>query len=214
MTIASLAAIVREILSIDESYEATSLPAGLRRNLKKLLRDYHFPKSVRKEVYFPILGQQDFLLPDGFKKDLSVRWFSNYGGENAWSDPLGKFESFELPDATGLASKFRLEGLNLITNTPLSSPYDNTQLWLFYESMDLASNEDWFLADFEDILLTYSVYRLSMDYRKPEVTAIYANLWAEERQAIAIYLNELEFDNQFIQWREPNNHPVRERYPR
>ena len=86
----------------------------------------------------------------------------------------------------------------------------HTYIWA--ETMDAASNEDWMTTDFPDAVLLFAVTRGSAQFRKPEVMAAYAQLWADERESLAIYLNELEWNNADIRMREARP-PAIERYP-
>jgi hypothetical protein len=49
-------------------------------------------------------------------------------------------------------------------------------------------------------------------FRKPDVAQIYSQLWADERQSLAVYANELEWNNAVIYQREARGFPS-ERYP-
>lgn len=211
MTVAALTPRVREALGVASSYDAETIPALIRRSIKRLLRDYHFPKSIQKQAFTNlILGSKEYTTPAGFKKALLLQFYDPTAG--AWSEPLRRSEGFRLPQPDGVPRYYWAEGTKLVTDTKLAISQVGLTLELYYESMDLASNETWMVADFEDVLFYHSVFRGAAEMRKPEVMQAFAPLWQEEAQSLAIYLNELEFDNLEMQMKELQPR-LRERYP-
>lgn len=214
MSVAALVPRVREALGVSTSYDAETIPALIRRCIKRLLRDYHFPKALVKETFTPLAeGDFEFDLPSGFKKEYLVNFYDS-ADDGSWSDPLLKSEGFRLPEPEGyVAAHYWLEGTKLLISTPITSEQTTLTLQLYYESWDVDTHEDWFTEDFEDVLFYYSVLKGAAEMRKPEVLQAFAALWEDERTSLAIYANELQFDSLEMRAREPRGWN-RERYPR
>lgn len=225
MTVETLTPRVREALGVSSSYDTETIPAAIRRAMKRLLRDYHFPKAISTVTWKTtavdpepalIPGQQVFPLPKGFKKDMTVIY--SQPGESVfdikYSAPLKKLEGFRAPNSGDWSAKYYwLQGQNMVIDKWLTElPTDPLGLTLIYEGWDVEVNESWFCEDFEDVLYLLTVYRTAAEFRKPEVMKAYAPLWAEEQQSLAIYTNELEWDNIDVMMREATWQPT-ERYP-
>lgn len=216
MTVASLTPRVRTALSVSNSYDAEEIPAAIRRSISRLLRDYHFPKMVRLHEYaLSTLEQQAFTLPAGFKKDLQVRLYDedhiSYA-DRKWSEPLRKLGSFTLPPRDRVPRHYWLQGLDLMLDTPVEEVFLNYKLQLYYESQDLAFNESWIVADFEDTIFYMTCARYAIELQKPEVAQAFSDLWDDERTSLAVYLNELEFNNYDILMHAPGE-ADHSRYP-
>lgn len=198
-------------LAVSSSYADEKIPALIRRSINRLLRDYHFPKSVKRvDFASAVAGTTEFNLPAGFKKELEVRYYNP--GDSTYSDPLRKRERFQLPYPRGTPYFYWLEGERLVVDTPFSESMTGFSTYIWYESMDAAGNEDWFTTDFPDAAFYLSVVRGCAEFRKPEVMQTYAPLWDDERTSLAIYLNELEWNNADIMMREARGYNP-ERYP-
>ena len=211
MSVDALTPEVRSALGVSESYDDEKIPALIRRSINRLLRDYHFPKAVKRQDFTNLLlGSKEFTLPDGFKKELEFRLYDP--SDESYTDPLSKKERFQLPYPDGGPKFYWLEGLKLVIDTPLDLARVGFSAFLWYESMDWLTNEDWMTEDFEGAVYHFSVVRGAAEFRKPEVAQIYASLWADERESLAIYLNELEWNNADIRMREARGFPS-ERYP-
>lgn len=210
-TVDTLVPLVRSALGVSSSYDDEKIPDLIRRTINRLLRDYHFPKAVKKyEFTNLLLGSKEFTLPAGFKKELEVRLYNPT--DVSWSEPLRKKERFQLPYPDGSQMFYWLEGTKLIIDTKLDSAQVGWSLVLWHESMDVASNEAWLCDDFPDSVMYFSIVRGAAEFRKPEVASIYGPLWTDERESLAIYTNELEWNNTEIRMREPAGYPS-ERYP-
>jgi hypothetical protein len=227
MSVATLTPRVREACGVSTSYDDETIPALIRRCIQRLLRDYHFPKSVRRLDYDFTLDQIAYPLPAGFKKELSVQWYDS-NGEGSWSDPLNKSNGFRRPQPDNFPRWYWLQGTDLVLDTPVTSLMNTFTLQLYYESMLVedvlfddgttitvleAGNESWFTTDFEDVLYYFAMTRAAAEFRKPEVAQTFAPLWQEEAASLAIYTNELEWGNVRMQAMEPRRLP-QERYPR
>lgn len=226
MTVEKLTPRVREALGVSSSYDAETIPFAIRRAIRRLLRDYHFPKSVATYTWKttnvppePVLGlkQQSFPLPKGFKKDMMVIYSQpgmNPTADVYYSEPLKKLEGFRAPNNGDWAAKYYwLEGQNFVIDKYLyTMPAEALGLSLVYESWDVSLNEKWICDDFEDVIFLLAVYRTAAEMRKPEVMKAFAPLWQEEQASIAIYANELEFDGLNVMQREAV-WVHRERYP-
>lgn len=210
MTVAALTPLVRKALGVSQSYDDEDIPALIRRCIVRLLRDYHFPKSVVRQSFPLVLGQQSVALAEGFKKDLGIRFYNP--NDFTWSEPLSKADGFRLPQDRGHAAYYWLEGELLYLDTPITNGWEVTTLELWFESTLVSLHENWFTADFEDLLFCYTVFRGSTEYRKPEVAKIFGPLWADDRASLAVYVNELEFSNISVEMKERRPVPI-ERYP-
>jgi hypothetical protein len=203
---------VREALSVDESYEATIIPYGIKRAGKRLLRDYHFPWAVQKQVFANLAaGSKDYAMPTAYKKELLVRFFDTE--DLTYSNSLAKSDGPVLIAEDGVPRKYWIWGGSISTDIVLDATQAaTTQLEVWFESLDWDANETWLLARFEDILYTYSTFRIAAEKNKTELAQIYASLWTDEQRSLAIYLNELEFDNQEF-YRRESSAVLRDRYP-
>lgn len=212
-TLSELTTRIREALGVDDSYEAAIIPFGIERTAKRLLRDYHFPWSVSKQTYTGLAaGKQDYTLPVGFKKELAVFFYDTE--DKTYGDPLGKKDGFTLLGSDGVPRHYWVWNGNLSTDIVLDA--DNastTNLILWYESLDWAANQTWMLDRFDDMLFTYCVFRMATEFSKPELAQLYGQIWTDDRTSLAVYLNELEFDNTENYLREARSFPT-ERYPR
>ena len=213
MSVAALVPKVRKAVGVSSSYDDEDIPDLIRRCIKRLLRDYHFPKSVVKVEYDSLtLGQQEFELPAGFKKELRVQFYDGTGTTPTWSDPLQKRDGFVLPQSRGYARYYWLVGNNLVIDTPLKDGWEDTTLQLWAESVDVTTHEGWFTEDFEDLLFIFASLRGAVEYQKSEQAQLYGALWEEDKTSLAVYANELEFGNLNMQLNEPRERPI-ERYP-
>jgi hypothetical protein len=198
----------------DSTYEAEDLPSSVKRYVKKLLRDYNFPKSVQIQTYqHPVEGSQNYALPEFFKRDLQVVWMDDTNPVSpAYGAPLRKRESFIHPDPDGISRYYWLQGAMLWTDISVPAGSPSSNLILVHQNHSIADNMQWMLDDFEDILFSLSMMRLSGELSKPELAKVWAALWQEDQKSIAIYLNELEFANLDMVQRE-TGHRTTERYP-
>ena len=211
MSVDALVPEVRGALAVSSSYDDEKIPALIRRCINRLLRDYHFPKAVKRQDFLNLpLNANSFGLPVGFKKELEFRLYDPVSG--TYSDPLVKRERFQLAYPSGAPHYYWLQGTTLMIDTPLNASYTGFSGFLWYESMDTASNEDWMTTDFPDAVFYLSVVRGCAEFRKPEVMQTYAPLWQDEQTSLAIYLNELEWNNSQINMKEARGWPA-ERYP-
>lgn len=227
MSIDSLTPRVREACGVSAAYDEETIPALIRRCILRMLRDYHFPKSVRRTDYTPILNQTAFTLPAGFKKDLSVQWYDP-SDAGSWSDPLNKATGFRRPQPDGFARWYWLQGLNLMLDTPTPTSMTSFSLQFYFESLQVEDivedtgttftvieegNEHWFAEDFADVLFYSAVVKGAAEFRKPEVAQTFTPLYQEELGSLAVFTNELEWGNARMQMMEPRLRQT-ERYPR
>jgi len=210
-TIAEMVPDLREALSVDASYDAVVLPGIITKCIKRLMRDYHFPKSLTKQTFTPILDQQAYALPAGFKKELLIRFYDPV--EDTYGQPLLKREGPVLPMSDGSSCYYWREGGNLLTDITLAAENVGIELHLHYENVDPVTNEAWFVPDFEDVLFSYCMYRASAQLRKTELKKAWKELWAEDRTSLAIFANEIEFDNSELMMRETSPVVDNNRYP-
>lgn len=190
MSVADLVPRVRVALGVSDSYDAEDIPALIRRQIVRLLRDYNFPKAMKRaQIVVPDATTTAYALPAGFKREALVNIYDPVG--TLTSAPLKKREGFI--GATLQPDYYWLQGQNIVVNAGFTDAGVGMYLMVYYLSMDYASNEDWMTADLEDVLFTLSVYRGATEFRKPDVGAAFAPLWQEDQRSIAIYANELEF---------------------
>lgn len=216
MSIASLTPLVREALGVSSSYDATSIPAWIKAAARRLLRDYNFPKSKTSKTWSGAdivsqigMPQPSFALPAGLGKIGALRLSDS---NNNWSDPLVRRERFVLASTGDVNSwMYWLDAQNLRLSNPITAEMSGYFLQLWYQSIDPDTNT-WIYDDFEDLLRYMVVYREAAAMRKPEVQAAFQSLYTEELSALAIYLNELEWDGVVINQREART-ARSERYP-
>lgn len=212
-TIAEFAELLRDRLSVDDSY-LPDITASVERYVRKLLRDYNFPKSVRTEIYTGLTaGQQSYTLPADTKKPLMVLFRDTADvAAPQYGAPLLRRGGFTLPASDRIARHFWLQGEELWTDISIPTGAPSTELILMYQSNSYAYNIDWMLADFNDILFSLAMFRLASELGKPELTQVWTAMWVEDQRGLAIYINELEFDGLELLMKEAA--PSRaERYP-
>lgn len=200
-TVDTMVPLVRSALAVSSSYDDEKIPDLIRRTINRLLRDYHFPKAVTR-FEFPTLVEDDvdFVLPDGFKKELEFRLFDPVS--DSYTDPLRKKEGFQLPYPSGAPYYYWLQGTKIVLDTPIDASRAGFKAVLWYESMDTAANESWLCNDYPDSVMYFSIVRGAAEFRKPEVASTYGPLWTDERESLATYLAELEWNNAEIYQRE------------
>lgn len=201
MALVDLVERVRSALAVSADYDA-QIEAGIKSAGRRLLRDYNFPKQIVKLTY-PLVaaGSQYLALPADFKKPLGVRLSQFEEATTFWSEPLTRAEAFKLPSPDGVPRHYWVEGTNLWLDTAM--PTEGLDVVLWYQSSSWDDNAAWLLADQEDTLFYFAMTRLAPEMRKKEVFEVFAPLWSDERQSLAIYLNELEWDDVTILMREP-----------
>lgn len=206
---------LQDRLGLDSSYvQGGDIPSSVKRLMKKFLRDYHFPKSLQLQQWTSIVADtQTYTLPAGTKKPHAVYFYDN-SDPIKYGQPLTKREHRVLPHPDGQARHYWIIGSTLYTDIIIdaTTAAEGINLAMLYESLDVDANESWMLEDFEDILFSYCMYRLSGEFGKPELMQIFAPIWQEDRTGLAIYSNELEFDDLYIVQRELNSKRLA-RYP-
>jgi hypothetical protein len=223
MGIEALVPSVRRKLGVSSSYDSEEIPDIIRGSIGRLLRDYNFPKSIRRAYLGSgavdgdgnatlAAGDQTFELPTGFKREFQLRFYDPADG--TWSEPLSKREGFRLP-AAGVVETgwYWFEGTALWIDLAIEDDGAGKQLVLIYQSMLLDEiSEAWISTEWPDAVTYLSVMRGALDFRKPDVAKDYAALWTDEQTSLAIYLNELEWGNVVMMQRE-RAIPTLERYP-
>lgn len=192
---------VRGTLSVSSSYD-TLIQQQVEGAMMRLLQDYNFPKTIRKQEYSSLaVGEDTFALPSFFKKPLAVRIHIAESGTHFYSDPLGRSQGFVLPSANGTPAYYWLENESLVLNCGMpSAGYD---IFLWYQTKSLMLCQDWLLSDLNDAVFYFSLVRCCPLVKKAELLETFASLWSEERTSLAIFANELEFNDSEIQMREP-----------
>jgi len=223
MSVDALVPRVRRGLGVSSSYDAETIPDIIRSAIRRLLRDYNFPQTLNRWYFgsggtgnegastrLLALNDQAFNLPTGFKKDFQLRFYDP--AEETWSDALEKREGFVQPSASGTTSNYWIEGTKLYIDTPIEADGVGKQLVFIYQSKDVTANENWITDDYEDAVVYFAAMRGAVEVRKPDLAKVFAELWADERESLAIYLNELEWGNVIMMQRERKLPPL-DRYP-
>lgn len=207
---------VRLAAAVSASYNATVINTALERAMKRLLRDYNFPKSIRS-VFTEgdtEVGQQVYPAPPGFKRILSLRFKDT--GSNAYSHALKRRHGFTLPlanptEADLYGTYYWLEGTNILVDRP--APVSSIRLTVWHQSQLLDdAMKAWMLEDLEDLIFSRATFLVTSELRKEELAQLFAARVAEETQSIAIYANELEWEGMDMHMREVSGWPA-ERYP-
>jgi len=117
-----------------------------------------------------------------------------------------------MPASSGATSNYWIEGTTLWIDTAIEADGVGKQLVFFYQGLAVTPNESWITVDWADAVVYSSAMRGAVEVRKPELADTYAKLWADERESLAIYLNELEWGNVVMMQRE-RKLPALDRYP-
>lgn len=195
---------LRRALGVSASYDDNELTDMLQSAVRKLLRDYNFPKSKRRAYLGTgtastvnggatlALSDLSFPLPTGFKKEGVLFVFDPTTG--SFTPALTKAENFRFPQLDGLNKFYWLEDGQVWLDNPIDSDTAGYQLVMLYQSNDVSSNESWITDEFEDAVFYVAATRGAVDVRKPELAQTYGTLWKDEQETLAIFLNELEWD--------------------
>lgn len=194
---------VRDALSVSASYD-TIIEQAVRGAVDRLLRDYNFPQSVLLCKWENVeASATEFTLPAGMAKPLSVRVHGLIDNEHTYTEPLKRRSGFTLPGSSDVLDTYWLMGNKLCLNSTIDETGYDVYLW--YQSKDFTANEAWLFADFNDTVFIFSTLRAAMLVKKEEVFNTYTALWSEERASLAIFVNELEFNDVEMRMREPNS---------
>lgn len=208
MTIAAMVPVVREALGVSSSYDAVTIPAGLRRAIVFMLRTWTFPQAL-EQVNVPIAnGAQQAALPvTGVGKVRAVRLKD---GSGLLFKRLRRTLIGELPSTNGPLFYWQ-EGNLLKLDTPISGAGYSADVW--YNSTDVDAADAWITSDFEDITFTLATMRLAIELRKTEVASTFQAIWQEHVPALAQYLHEVEFNDLDIRMKpDIDPPPVPQRY--
>lgn len=215
---------VRRLLGVTSAYDDNEVTDIIRGAIRKLLRDYNFPKS-RARAFLGTgapsvvngentleLSDMEFPVPTGFKAEGVLYFFDPVTG--SFSAPLTKREAFSPPPDDGYNKFYWITEGKVILDEPVdwSSADNDYQLVMLYQTMDVDSNEAWITEEFEDAVVYLACTRGAVEVRKPDLAQAMSQLWTDEQNALAIYLNELEWDNVEMVQREPAPLPLG-RYP-
>lgn len=208
MTIATMTPLVREALGVSSSYDASIIPAGIRRAIAFMLRTWSFPQALEVQN-FPIAnGASSIALPvTGVGKIRAVRIRDSGSTE---FKRLRRTLVGELPHTEGPVYYWQ-EGNVLKLDTPISGTGYSIDVW--YNSTDVDAADPWVTSDFEDVTFNLSTLRLAVELRKPEVAQVFQAIWQEQVPSLAQYLNEVEYNDLDVRIKpELAPPPVPERY--
>jgi hypothetical protein len=207
MTIAALVPVVREALGVSSSYDATSIPAGIRRAIVFMLRSWSFPQALVTANYAIALNGNSVSLPvSGVGKIHTVR-MKDASGEltkRLRRTLIGESAVYVGPEY------YWQEGNKIVLDTKVTEAGYSIDVW--YNSINVDAADAWITSDFEDIVFTLSVMRLAQDMRKPEVQQAFASTWQEQIPTLAQYLNEVEFNDMDIRMKPSVNPTPVDRY--
>lgn len=207
MTIATMTPIVREALGVSSSYDATTIPAGIRRAIAFMLRTWTFPQAlVTTNIAIALNAKQIALPATGVGKIRAVRLKD---GTGTLFKRLRRTLLGELPRADG-PSYYWQEGNILKLDTAVTESGYSADVW--YSSTDVTAADPWITVDFEDIVFTLSTMRLAQELRKPEVLQAFAASWQEQVPSLAQYLNEVEFNDLDVRMKPEVNPTPTDRY--
>lgn len=212
MSIASLTPRVREALGVSSSYDAATIPAAIKRAAQRLLRDYNFPKALTNSNIVLQFGVQDYPRPAGSGKILRVQYYNPT--DDTYSEWLTRLDRAGLPINGGYSShNWWTFGTRIFVSNKADQQAVSQGMVLNVHYLTIDPDvATWIYDDFEDVLFYMTVYREAAAMRKPEVQQAYQALYTEELQALAIYLNELEWDGVVVNQREERIR-FTERYP-
>lgn len=202
---------VRGALSVAASYDPVLLQA-VNGAIERILRDYNFDRSIKLQKSLDLaVGADNVDVPSGLKRPLMVRFHQLDGtGAHLYSERLDRATGFVLPPQGQDPTHYWLMDGKLYWN--LATPEAGLDLFFWYQSRDVTTNQDWVLADFNDAIFYLSVIRAAPLVKKAEILSTYTPLWADERSSLAIFTHELEFNDVVMYQREAA--PRRgERYP-
>lgn len=215
MTYISIRDDIKAALGVGDANDAILL-SGVKRAGRYLLRNFNFPQSL---IYF----QTDALAADadeidldsGTGKILGVRLKFDDGSGESETNPLysvmRRREPSVLPVLGGPSLFWRTDQtLKFDRGVPDESSY-YVEIW--YQSVDLTVTESWLTCDYEDVMFNLGAKYCCPLVHKPELLPMYDSLWQESQAMLAVYLNELEWENYSL--RMGNDEPlvVAERYP-
>lgn len=208
MTIAAMVPVVREALGVSSSYDAVTIPAGIKRAIVFMLRTWTFPQALEQvEVAIADGASQAALPVTGVGKIHAVRLKD---GSGLLFKRLRRTLIGELPHSNGPVFYWQ-EGNLIKLDTPIAGAGYSADIW--YNSTDVNAADPWITSDFEDIVFYLSTLRLAVEMRKTEVAGTFQALWQENVPALAQYLHEVEFNDLDIRMKpDIDPPPVPERY--
>lgn len=217
-TVTEMSSMVREALAVSSQYEGTTIPTAIRQVMQRLLRDYNFPKSIRRATLANIgPGTVQYAMPKGVKKVFGVRFYNPT--DNTYSKHLERREGITLAPADPAPDDiygryYWIEGNTLFIDTPMPIIVGQPLSLVIWHQSTLvdAAQEEWMMDDLQDLIFSRSVVRLAAQLRKPEAMQAFAGLVTDETQSVAIYSNELEWEGVQMVMREPRAMPS-PRYP-
>lgn len=207
---------IQENLNVDASWLTTKIPRGVTRAVKRLLRDYHFPKADRTQIWDGLIaGQQQYTLPDDFGLErILVFMDDTNAAAPLFSDPLRKRDAFVRPGSDLIPRFYWMEGTTLWTDIVVpSEDAANTNLVMIYRSNDYDYNLEWMLEEIPDVLLSLSMFRLCAEFNKTELLPGWSALWKEDKRSLALFANEQEYHNMDIVMKEVDRTRRDNRYP-
>jgi hypothetical protein len=213
-TVAELAAKVRVAAAVSSTYDGTVVTDAITRTMKRMLRDYNFPKSVRRQTWAgAAIGAQSYPVPAGLKRPLELRFTNPVDG--TWSDELERKDGFVLPQVGDTERPYGryywIEGTNLYVDRPM--PVGGLNLVLWHQSLVVdTESTTWLLDDFEDLIFSRACFLLTSELRKEELAPVFDARVQDEMTSIAIFANELEWQGMNMMMREANG-PRGQRYP-
>lgn len=205
MTYASMVPEVRDALTVTSAYD-TLILAGIRRAVSYMLRNFNLPKSVLRFAPAAFAAATTrVVMPANFGKVKIARITS--GGVVKM---LRRREEGVPSYGGALPEVYYMEGNDLVFDVAAPAA---TTLEVWYQTTDPATVEPWITTDIRDILFHRACFEIAPIVRKPEAQAIFAPLWQEDLQVLAIYTNEQEFGGMDMRMGLADRTGISERYP-
>lgn len=191
------------------AHNALALQA-VERATRYLLRNFNFPESVVKYTTGALDAEtQTVDLELGTGKIKGVRLLLDTD-EPFLYKVLRRREETVLPYADGPAAYSRI-GEQLVLDKALPAAGYKLEIW--YQTVDPDVAESWLTQTYEDVLFHLSILRALPLLRKPELMRDFAPLWQQDEAVLAVYLNEIEFENLDLRMGNDEVQDITERYP-
>lgn len=190
-TFAEIAIRVRKALAVSTTYD-TDLEDAVKDGAQTLLRNYNFPKSVVHGEYLldnPSTGVQ---LEIDTGKVLHVRLSVVEDGETLYKI-LRRREPSALPTGEEGPQFWYQLGEELRFDRALEE--DDYTLDVWYLSTDPIANEGWLCNNFADVLFHSGCFNGCPLVGKPDLMGLWQPLMQRDEIGLAIFLNELEFND-------------------
>jgi hypothetical protein len=202
---------VRQMLSVKSEYDDTTIRPGIVEAMQRLLRDYNFPKSVKRLTTAAPGQVQTLPFPDGVKRPLELRLMNPLDG--SYTDPILRREGFTRSTLAPFPEYYWVEDGLIRLDKMLTADYGACNAVFWYQSMvPDAALQQYLLTSFPDVVKYKAVVALALELRKTEAAQAFAPMWTEAQVSIATFVNELEWNSVEATMHEAHQR-VFDRYP-